>query len=146
MADKMLRKGRIDGRILERADIRVGVKVEFPSGMGGWFTYVCTESEQNFANFTALGGYKDIIASWQLTVSVEFDVPDFTLDEWNDLAKAMRWSFHSGVDGMPVYFRELIGKADALGYVDYLSFTQFQWTEFGVKALQKALEPFQKAV
>lgn len=138
MADMNLRKGKIQGRTLERSDIKLGVEVEFPSGMGGLLKYTCTTLTERFAKFKVNPGYKDI-GSWLAFVIVEFDVPEFTGDDWEALDIALsKASKASAV--LSDTERAILFKADKYGYINALSWTQFSWTEYGIESSKKAVE------
>ncbi len=134
MADKMLRKGTINGRVIQRSDIKVGVLVHFPSGLGGSFEYVCISVDSKKALFKVHKPkrYEGIIGHWQQEVVVEFDVPDFTMAEWMQVSRIIR----NGLIGD--YDRQLMGKAYELGYAEY--YNQWSWTQYGLSCYKVALE------
>ncbi len=130
MPNLNLHKGKIKGRVIQRSDIKVGCFVDFPSGLGGSLEYKCTELTEKTALFTVKPGYKDL-PSWLKHVEVLFDVEEFTVQEWQNLCKAMKASF---IDAD----REILHKADDYGYIGIISYTQYHWTEYGIEASRKA--------
>ncbi len=137
MADINMRKGMIDGRVLSRSDIKVGVLVRFPSGTGGSFEYKCVSVDEKSALFKVNKPerYKGVLSKWYEEVLVEFDVPDLTVTEWLDLAKSIR--VNPNITSLQ---RSLLSRADDLGYVRLISYTQCQWTEYGQQQFKNAVE------
>jgi hypothetical protein len=116
----------LDGRPVLESDLKVGLEIHYPSGMGGVFKYRCKSIDDKSAVF--INQHKD----WPGTLVMEFAQPDFTLEDFQKLAEALKAINSFGC----VITNEqslMIHRAHILGYAYQRSYTQAGWTENGVE-------------
>ena len=110
----------LNGSPVQEKDLRRGLKVTFPSGMGGVFTGKCTYLDDKLARF------ESIQRDWPVSIEVIFDVPDLTDEEFGRVLPLVN-KFDAKID------RTLLNRASELGYVTIQSWTQNHLTEKGIK-------------
>lgn len=116
----------LTGKAFTFADIKVGMKADFPSGVGGVITHACTELKGNIANFTSTN------PEWPVSHVVEDGVADMTVLELERLGNALE--VFSSWGRMPTdEERAIIQRAKSLGYAHVSSYTQASWTELGLQ-------------
>ena len=126
-----------DGTPLARADIRVGIKVKFPSGAGGVLTHTCTADDGKTATFESTD------PDWPSTRSIVRDSPDFTSRDFERLSTALA---SYGLGKLPTtQDREMVRLAAERGYASTLSQTQAHWTEEGLAAKRELEETLERA-
>lgn len=114
----------IDGSRINPEEIKKGLLVYFPSGLGGVLKCECTHVDSEFALFESQ--YKE----WPNTFKVEFGVEDLPPEEFESLLEAMR--AYDSCGRLPTdEQRALVNKANSLGYVYCRSYTQANWAEMG---------------
>lgn len=116
----------LDGKPVVENDLKVGLEIHYPSGMGGVFKYRCKSIDDKSAVFT--NQHKD----WPGTLVMEFAQPDFTLEDFEKLAEALKAinSFGFVITNEQAL---LIHRAHVFGYAYRLSYTQAGWSEKGVE-------------
>lgn len=118
----------LDGSRVSKDDIKPGLKVTFPSGMGGLFTYECTSVDAEKASFQCCN------AGWtELTEEIVFVANDFGIDDFHALADALN-AFRKTGAVITQEDRDIVTRADRLGYATAISHTQASWTEKGLDA------------
>lgn len=115
----------LDGKAIEKEDIKVGLKVQAPSGLGGSFTYECVSLDADKATFSCCH------KSYPRELVIKFDIPDFTDEEIHSLAEALR-AYDSSMKSASQAQRALVIRASELGYAQVRSHTQAHWTQLGV--------------
>lgn len=108
-------------------ELRIGVVVNFPSGMGGSFTCKCVSLDEGAAVFNST------MRDWPVSFICELNAIDLTPTEISQLNTAMR---DCGIYTGKGEQRELIRRAIALGYLDSASSTQIHWSQKGVDAFK----------
>ena len=119
----------IDGKALKLRDLKSGIKANFPSGVGGSITCVCTECTDTHATFESIN--KDWPATWTIRV----DAKDLSLYEFIDLAEALD-AYASWNKPCTDEQKALVRRASELGYAAIISATQACWTERGSETLK----------
>ena len=117
----------MNGKAVSVEDIKIGLKVDFPSGMGGTLTHKCVKICPDCAEFESTN--KDYPGSFV----IKFNQPDFTPIEFDFLQNALI-SF-SKIGTIPTgKERSIVIRAVELGYAFKSSYTQAGWTEEGIDA------------
>ena len=119
-----------DGRKVSRAEIKLGLEVYAPSMTGGVLLFKCVSLDARQAVFKSL--YKE----WPMQFSMEFDKPDLTQDELRLLSEAMSMMNSWPKGNVTSEHRDIIARADELGYVHQQSYTQVSWTDPGIAVLK----------
>lgn len=116
------------------ADIRIGLEVYFPFIIGGLLQHRCLEFDGETATFVSTD---DI---WPSTWTIQSNVPDLTVCEFQALAEALKKfnTFRMDPDDAD---RAIVHRGRSLGYADVQSFSQAYWTEAGRAAYRAACEP-----
>lgn len=104
-----------------RADkLSLGMQVTFPSGLGGTLPCECVHLDERLAVFESTNN------DFPATFCCNLDAADFDKAEFAQLFDAMMVGFPNNKQ------RELIRRAAELGYVTYISYTQYSWTYHGI--------------
>jgi hypothetical protein len=110
----------LDGSPVNISDLKIGLLVTFPSGMGGVFNMRCVLLNDNVAEF------KNTHKDWPTEVVCDLNAEDLTTDELKQLVEAMD-AFDSWRK-MPTKEQHiLVHRAHELGYVNQRSYTQVEW-------------------
>lgn len=128
-----------DGRPVAEVDIAIGLTVVAPSWTGGVLEYKCVSRDADKAEFKSLN--KD----WPIGFEMQFNQPDFTLDDFAALSEALK-NFDKLGATVTSEQRQLVHRAHELGYAHQRSYTQANWTEKGAEAfatLRDNAEPIQ---
>ena len=115
----------LNGNPVQEGDIQPGLKVTYPSGACGVVTCECLSVNEDMAEF------KSTNKDWPISFTMEFNQPEFTLEEFQALQEALH-AWHSWNSSATDDQRRLVHKAADLGYVTVRSYTQADWTEKGV--------------
>lgn len=122
-----------NGTKVNEEDIKVGLEIVYPSGLGGVLDYRCESVDAEKAVFRSLN--KD----WPLCLSMEFNKPDLTPQEFIALALAVN-VIDSYTSTATQEQRQLAHRAHELGYVNLRSTTQVRWTDEGIELYREALD------
>ncbi|HAS5424172.1 hypothetical protein [Vibrio cholerae] len=129
--NKNLHKARtLDGYRVKRENLALGELYYFPSPFAGQSRYRCTELNERRAVFVLPTGEP----KWDSHV-IEFDVPDLSDDELALLPSIVRNFADLSISQNPQV--SIARKADGLGYVNIMSFTQIHWTLDGLAMYKK---------
>ncbi|MFA0809359.1 hypothetical protein [Microbulbifer epialgicus] len=121
----------INGQPVTEADVKVGLAVMFPTAVGGSVKYECVSKKSDVAEF------KSQNKNWPDSFDVRFSQPEFTVDEFENLAEALR-KFNTSGEAVTSEERSLVLRAQELGYARQFSHTQASWTEKGVESSERA--------
>lgn len=121
-------KNHTSGTCLKKEDIKEGVLITFPSGMGGVFTYKCISVDSKLAIF------KTINRDFSYFLEMLFDQPPFDLGNMMKLEGALK-AFSNGAPNKAE--RGLVYRAYELGYAHYLSHMQASWSYFGIEEVKR---------
>ncbi|UUA75142.1 hypothetical protein [Cellvibrio sp. QJXJ] len=107
-----------DGSPVKVADLKIGLVISSPSGMGGAFNYKCVRLTEDSALF------KNLHKGWEEDeLLCELKADDLTDEEYKQLDDAIK--AFEGFNSFPSdEQRKLVHRAHKLGYVNQLSFTQ----------------------
>jgi hypothetical protein len=119
-----------DGKAVSVEDIKVGVKLDFPSRVGGIISCICTELNDKEAIFESTN--KD----WPTSNVISFNEPELTLEEIRDLGDALK-AYNSWNNRITSEQRALVTRADLHGYAIIRSYTQANWTTLGQTTFNK---------
>lgn len=127
-----LHKARsLSGSPVAITDLKLGEELEFPSIFGGVARYRCTLLTDEKAVYSL-----DVGPDWDCYV-VEFHVDDLSCDEFKLLPDIVKNYADLNIRKDPIV--DVARKADGLGYVRILSFTQIEWTLLGVEAYKRCI-------
>jgi hypothetical protein len=112
-------------------ELRIGMIVDFPSGMGGSFTCRLESLDEDTAVF------KSTMKDWPATFICKLNEPDLTPDEFKRLEQALIDC--GNLEGTPEQ-RNLMIRAGELGYFEVRSTTQIYWTQKGLDAVKAIKE------
>lgn len=121
-----LAKHRRTGIQVKPHEIRVGLEVTFPSGAGGVIPCVCTSVTSDQAQFQSTN------KEWPSSYVMEFNQPDFSVEDFEHLAGAIKRIDGTGLTELPGD-REILRKAVERGYAWTASYTQCGWTGTGAE-------------
>lgn len=108
------------GEDVSADEITIGMQVTFPSGLGGKLPCECVHLDEKLAVFESTNH------DFPATFCCNLVAADFSKDEFAQLFDAMMVGFPNNKQ------RELIRRAAELGYVTYISYTQYSWTFHGI--------------
>lgn len=108
-------------------ELRIGMIVDFPSGMGGTFTCRLESLDKDTAVF------KSTMKDWPATFICKLNEPDLTQDEFKKLEQAQIDC--GNFEGTPEQ-RELMIRAVELGYFEARSTSQIYWTQKGLDVVK----------
>jgi len=116
----------LDGTRLKDADLKIGLQVYYPSGLGGVFKFECVSLDSDSAEFDC------ITPEWPRTLTMKFKQDDFILAEFERLSLALK--AYEGFGSLPTDDdRAIAYKAQELGYARVNSYCQAHWTELGIE-------------
>lgn len=116
----------IDGSPLNEDDLKEGVEIFMKNG-SGVLRCKCVENTDEKAVFDSLN------PDWPYTYIMDKQAEDLTLDEFESLKEALL--AFSAFGNLPTdEQRDIVIRADQLGYANYISFTQAHWTKDGISA------------
>lgn len=107
-----------DGKPVNKDQIRVGMKVTFPSGAGGVLNACC----RHFCSESAL--FVSLVKDWPARLEVRFNQEDLTDDEFIQLLEDIKLA-----ESYKLNNRALLHRGAELGYVKLFSYTQLHLTE-----------------
>jgi hypothetical protein len=117
----------LDGSSVSANDIKVGLLVNFPSGLGGVIEHKCVNVTAEKAEFYSTN------KEWPTGFTMILNVADFTLEDFELLTEALvaysKWDKHPTDEQ-----RAIVRKAHELGYAYSISHTQANWTDKGIDA------------
>jgi hypothetical protein len=122
-----------DGTPVVERDLKVGLEIHYPSGLGGVFRYRCKSVDEKSAVFICLN--KD----WPGELEMEFSQPDFMLEDFEQLAEALK-VLNTRVSLLTNVQSLVIHRAHIFGYAYRRSYTQAGWTEKGVEQFRTLKE------
>ena len=117
----------LDGSSVSPSDIKVGLLVNFPSGLGGSIEHECVSVTSEKAEFNSTN------KEWPTEFTMVFNEPEFSREDFELLAGALvdysKWDKHPTDEQ-----RSIVQKAHELGYAYSISHTQANWTDKGIDA------------
>lgn len=129
MAVTNLHKARIAGKPVTKKMLKPGIKANFPSGSGGVVLCTLKRLTSDEAVFESEN------TDWPITYVCKFNEPDLTEDEILQISDALKAL--SGMFNQTPEQRTLLNRAEALGYVTSMSYTQYFWSDFGISRFQQ---------
>jgi len=132
MATTNLFKAKINGISVTEEQLKEGLIVDYPSGMGGTIRCECVALNKEGAEF--LPANKSL-PKW-LGFTVRFNQPDLSLADFQALEEALT-AFSAFKKHPSTEDRALVVKAHELGYVNQSSYTQANWTPKGLERLEE---------
>ena len=119
----------LNGNPLLEGEIKVGLKVLFPSGAGGVLQHKCISCDSIKAEFSSTN------PDWPSGYTVKFNQPDFSLHDFQLLNGSLK-AFEAFGETPTIEQRAIVHRAHELGYAYQCSHTQASWTEKGVASFQ----------
>ncbi|MBD0788182.1 hypothetical protein HUO09_17645 [Vibrio sp. Y2-5] len=128
MATTNIAYARINGVPIKEDQIKLGLIVDYQSGMGGTIKCECVEISEQGAKFLPVNKAFPKWAGFE----AKFNEPDLSAEEFESLERAMM-GFNAFGELPTQEQRLLVGRAHSLGYVNQVSYTQASWTEAGIQ-------------
>lgn len=119
----------LDSKPVKPGEIRIGLKLHFPSGAGGVVVCRCVAIDEQTALF------KSENKDWPLSYEIKFNQPDFTEEEtlfFSEAIKAYSSSLSTPNEGQ----RKIVYRAQELGYAAIQSYTQAHLTNSGYEKIR----------
>lgn len=125
--------GTHEGKTLTEDMIVKGLEIVAPDGFGGKATYVCNHVTSDEALFISKYGEPGDF-SGIYSITMQFNQPDFSPSEISQLHDAYV-RYGSDRSTLSSEDRNLLNRADSLGYVNAINNSEFSLTEKGQNAL-----------
>ena len=123
----------LNGSPVKESDLKAGLVIYYPSGLGGMFRYRCKSVDEHSALFVCIND------GWDYELEMKFSQPDFDLEDFRALSAAIE-AFNKLGTYPTDEQREKVRKAHVLGYASQLSYTQVHWTQLGVNTYNQLVK------
>jgi hypothetical protein len=119
-----------DGKPVKSEEISIGLRVHYPSGLGGVFVCRCVSKDDEKAIFKSQ--HKD----WPFQFEMKFGQPDFTARETLLFSEAIN-AYSSSRTTPNDEQRKIVYRAQELGYAVIQSYTQAHLTDSGYEKIRE---------
>lgn len=114
----------LDSKPVKPEEIRIGLKLHFPSGVGGVVACRFVSIDKQMAVF------KSENKDWPLSYGIKFNQPDFTDEETLFFSECIK-AYSSSLSTPNEEQRKIVYRAQELGYAVIQSYTQAHLTDSG---------------